>query len=241
MSRLCGLSVLALAVALVSEGGGQAGDKPDPKKKKLPPALAELLQAGPDAFIQRFDKNKDGLLTKDELPAYLHKPFERYDANGDGKLDRGEVTQMIQGLRAYFGIQAKGPTDKQVEAFVNKLLTQFDTNKDGKISRAEAKGQLANNFDQIDRNKDGFLDRMELRAVAQRVLANQKKGGPFKKAGPGFDFDAYDRNADGRLTRDEVRGTPLEKLFDQIDTNRDGRISREEFEEFLEKKAAKKE
>ncbi len=137
---------------------------------------------------------------------------------------------------------AKGVIEKQVEAFVNKLLAQLDTDKDGKISRAEAKGPLAKNFDQIDRNKDGFLDRAELRVVAQRVLANQKKGfkgGPFKK-GPGLDFDAYDRNADGRLTRDEVRGTPLEKLFDQIDTNRDGRISREEFEEFLEKRAAKK-
>ena len=232
MSRLCGLSVLALTVALAAEVGGQAGDQPGPKKK-LPPALEKLFLLGPDAFIQRFDKNKDGMLSKDELPPYLQKPFARFDANGDGKLDRAEVAQMLKGLRTYFGIQAKGPGPKQVEAFVDKLLAQFDKDKDGKISKAEAGGQLAKNFAQLDLNKDGFLDRMELRAVARRVLAGIQK----RRA---LAFDDYDRNADGRLTRDEVRGTPLEKVFDQIDTNRDGRISREEFEEFLEKRAAKK-
>jgi Ca2+-binding EF-hand superfamily protein len=251
MCRLCGLIVLALALALVSEVGGQVGGKSDTKKKKLPPVLEEVLRGGPDAFIKQFDKNKDGMITKDELPPYLHRAFERFDSNGDGKLDRPEVVDLVEGLRNFFGLQPKaqpkgqpkGPASEQVEALVNKLLALQDTNKDGKISRAEARGQLANNFDQFDTNKDGFLDRMELRAVAQRVIANQKgglfKGGPFKK-GPAFDFDAYDKNADGRLTRDEVRGTPLEKLFDQIDTNRDGRISRDEFEEFLEKGLPKK-
>jgi Ca2+-binding EF-hand superfamily protein len=242
MYRVCGLTLLTLALALVSGAGAQTGDKTQPKK--LPPAVAELLKLSPDEFLKRFDKNKDGLLSRDELPMYLARAFERYDANGDGKLDRREVQEMLQGLRVFFGVPA--PANPQVEAFVDKLLAQLDTNKDGKISKAEAKGPLAVNFEQIDQNKDGFLDRNELRAVAARVLANPKgpgfkgKGGPFKGFGPGLDFDAYDRDADGRLTRDEVRGTPLEKLFEQIDTNRDGRISREEFEAYLEKSVPKK-
>jgi Ca2+-binding EF-hand superfamily protein len=240
MCRLGGLTLLTLALALFAGAGGQAGNQPE-LKKKLPPAVAELLKLTPDQFLQRFDKNKDGVLTREELPPFLGKAFGRFDVNHDGKLDRSEVQQMLRGLRKYFGEQDKGPDGEQVERFVNKLLAQFDTDKDGKISKAEAKGPLAVNFDQIDRNMDGFLDRAELRAVAARVLAQQGKGftGGFKGAGSGLDFDAHDRNADGRLTRDEVRGTPLEKLFDQIDTNRDGRISRAEFEEYLEKAAKK--
>ncbi len=237
MCRVYGLTMLTLALILVSGAGGQTGDKTQPKKE-LPPAVAELLKLSPEQFIQRFDKNKDGMLSREELPKFLGKTFERFDANSDGKLDRAEVTRMLQGLRMYFGVEA-GPKNAQVEAFVNKLLAQFDTNKDGKISKAEAKGGLAANFAQVDTNKDGFLDRQELRALARRFLANLK-GGPFKGAGPALDFDAFDRNADGRLTRDEVRGSPLEKVFDQIDTNRDGRISREEFEAYLEKAASKK-
>jgi Ca2+-binding EF-hand superfamily protein len=239
MYRVCGLTLLTLALSLVSGAGAQTGDKAEPKKK-VPPAVAEVLKLSPDEFIKRFDRNKDGLLSRDELPMALARTFARYDANGDGQLDRAEVQRMLQELRGAFGVQGAAPNKAQVEAFVDKLLAQLDTNKDGKISKAEAKGPLAANFEQVDQNKDGFLDRNELRAVAARVLANQKgpgfkgKGGPFK-GGPGLDFDAYDRNADGRLSRDEVRGTPLEKLFDQIDTNRDGRISREEFEAYLEK------
>ena len=237
MYRVCGLLVLTLV--LVSDAGGQPGDKPQPKKP-LPPAVEKLLKLSPEQFIQRFDKNKDGMLSRDELPRFMGKAFERFDANNDGKLERAEVTRMLQGLRVFFGLQqpaAKGGA--QVEALVNKLLARFDTDKDGKISKAEAMGRLADAFAQIDTNKDGLLDRQELRVLATRLLANQKGGG-FKGAGPRLDFDALDRNADGRLTRAEVRGSPLEKLFDQIDTNRDGRISREEFEAYLEKSESKK-
>ena len=243
MSRVCGLTMLMLAVILVSDAGGQTGDKPQ-AMKPLPPAVAALFKLSPDQFIQRFDKNKDGMLSRDELPMYMAKAFERFDANNDGKLDRAEVTRMLQGLRIFFGLQDAGDKNAQVEALVTKLLARFDTDKDSKISKTEAKARLADSFGLLDRNKDGFLDRAELRALARRILANQKgggfKGGPFKGAGPRLDFDALDSNADGRLTRKEVRGSPMEKLFDQIDTNRDGRISREEFETYLEKSIPKK-
>jgi Ca2+-binding EF-hand superfamily protein len=246
MCRVCGLAVFALALALVAGPGGRAGDPPP--KKKLPPAIAAALKSTPEEFLKLYDKNKDGVLTLDEMPPALVKAFARYDANGDGKLDRAEVAQLLKGVRALVAQQEKGPAPAQVEALVDKLLAQFDTNKDGKISKAEAKGRLAESFAQFDTNKDGYLDRKELQAAAARLLAGPKGGfgkggfgkGGFGKGGGGPDFDALDRNADGRLTRDEVRGSPLEKLFDEIDTNRDGRISRAEFEEYLEKSAKKK-
>ncbi|HXL16070.1 MAG TPA: EF-hand domain-containing protein, partial [Streptosporangiaceae bacterium] len=170
------------------------------------------------------------------------KMFDKADSNGDGKLDRGEIDQMLRLMRQRLGVQAPAAAGPEIEKVVNGLLAQFDTNKDGKISRAEAKGRLAENFDQLDTNKDGFLDRQELRQVASRILANQKGAPPgaFGQGPQRPDFDALDRDADGRLSRAELKGTPYASRFDEIDTNRDGQIDRREFEAFLKREAEKK-
>jgi Ca2+-binding EF-hand superfamily protein len=214
--------LVVLATALLLATGAHARQD----QKKLPPEVAELLKLDADGFLKKFDKNQDGFVTKDELPEYLAKTFERFDRNGDGKLDRTEIAALLQTLRLML---APPP---EVEAVVEKLLALYDTDKDGKVSKAEAGGALANNFAALDLNQDGFLDRGELRLAAASFL--QKKKGPgFGKGAP--DFDALDLNADGRLSRAELKGTPFEKVFDLIDTNRDGVIDRAEFEAYLKK------
>jgi Ca2+-binding EF-hand superfamily protein len=213
---------------------GQGGDKTEAEKKAK---LLELIKSTPEQFIKRFDKNKDGYLTRDEVPPFLVKNFDKADLTGDGKLDKKEVAQALKVLRERLGIAKTPPANPEVDRVVNQLLQQFDTNKDGKISKSEAKGTLAENFEKLDLNKDGFLDKNELRQMATRILA---QGGGPGTAAPQDDFDALDLNADGRLTRQELKGTRFAPLFDQIDTNRDGKIDRREFEAFLKKEAGKK-
>jgi Ca2+-binding EF-hand superfamily protein len=230
----------ALLFILSVRGAGQTkGDKDPPKK--LPPLVQEVLSLTPEEFIKRFDKNNDGLLSKDELPPFAAKGFEKFDSNGDGYLNKEEVAAMLPVLRKLMsgsGGPALGNTPDEI---VENLLKLMDTNKDGKISREEAKGKIAEDFDKIDQNKDGYLDRKELTSLAQRMLANAKfgpKGGPF---GGGPDFDALDKNADGRLTPDELKGTPWAARFAEIDTDGNGYIDRREFERFLRKEREKKE
>jgi Ca2+-binding EF-hand superfamily protein len=239
MFRIClfaGSCVVLLFACATAEDA-----KKDPPKK-MPAIVEEMLKLTPEQLIKRFDKNGDGFLSKDELPMFLGKAFDASDKNGDGKLDREEVAALQKLLRNFFAAGAEpktAPPSKEIEQIVNNLLKQFDTDKDGKISRKEAKGQILAIFDQYDANKDGFLDRTELRALAERIQANQKglppKGGP----GPAYDFDALDRNADGRLTKEELKGTPLYERFAEIDTDGNGMIDRREFEAFLARDRAK--
>lgn len=56
-------------------------DAPSDRTKRAP-SFAELLQ--------RFDANRDGVLTLDESPAKLQREFRRLDRDGDGKLTAGD-------------------------------------------------------------------------------------------------------------------------------------------------------
>jgi Ca2+-binding EF-hand superfamily protein len=241
MPRLA-TTLAAMVLWLPVTSNAQTPSKPP--AKQLPPRLLELLKSTPDQFIKRLDKNKDGVLSPNELPPFLAKKFDKWDLNRDGKLNRDEVGQMLDAVRSFVGVDSPAAKNNpQVERIIDNILLRMDANKDGKISKDEAKNQIAANFDRLDKNKDGYLDRSELRVIALRFAGKQGKGGPNVKPGPGqpsFDFDALDANADGRLTRDELKGSPLLQRFNEIDTNRDGRIDRREFDAFLRKEEDKR-
>jgi Ca2+-binding EF-hand superfamily protein len=234
--------VVVLVFSLAALSAVCAADQDTPKK--APPAIEELLKLSPEEFIKQFDKNKDGVLTADELPPGLARAFERADANGDGKLDVKEVGELLKILKQRFSSATAepGPAMKaEIENRVKDILERMDTNKDGKISKEEAKGMVAENFERLDLNKDGFVDREELTKAVTRILAMQ--GGPGGTAGPGGpsipEFDPLDRNADGRLTREELKGTPYADKFDEIDTNKDGKIDPKEWAAYFKKQAEK--
>ncbi|MCI0684959.1 MAG: hypothetical protein L0Y71_22920 [Gemmataceae bacterium] len=157
-----GVAILGL-VTLVQ---AQVPDK-GPPKKKLPPFIADLLKKSPDEFLKQFDKNKDALLQKDELPPFLQKAFAKVDRNADGALDRAEVTQLLQIARQFvpgpFGPKGGGPGGPPD-------FDALDKNADGRLTKDELKGTpwLARLAD-IDTNKDGRLDRRELEAYLRKT------------------------------------------------------------------------
>jgi hypothetical protein len=55
------------------------------------------------ARIMAFDKNKDGKVTKDELPERMHDLIAKGDTNEDGALDRDEIKKLVAGLAPGFG------------------------------------------------------------------------------------------------------------------------------------------
>src|SRR6516225_7842330 len=123
------LIALCILVGLESAVRLQADDQPDAQKPR--PVLPQFLRLNADQFIQRFDKNGDGYLTKDELPPGLANRFARFDTNGDGKLDRNEVAQMLQRLRKQMAGQNGAPPGGPANAsqMVERIMARMDRNK----------------------------------------------------------------------------------------------------------------
>jgi hypothetical protein len=90
-------SALVMA-ALVLVGAAEA--QPPLEKKLLIKKGPKGLVPSPDdveemvARIMAFDKNKDGKVTRDELPERMHDLIARGDLNKDGALDRDEIRKL---------------------------------------------------------------------------------------------------------------------------------------------------
>lgn len=67
------------------------------EKPKGPPAETTRRKARADG-LQRFDKNKDGKVSKDEAEGRLKDNFDRADRNGDGFLDQTELREAFERL-----------------------------------------------------------------------------------------------------------------------------------------------
>ena len=70
-------------------------------KKNTEKAIARAQEAV-DAQFQRYDKNKDGKLSKDEVPPQLRLFFDRLDKDGDAALSKEEA-RAIGGLLGGIG------------------------------------------------------------------------------------------------------------------------------------------
>ena len=122
MFRAISFTAFGVFLALTTTFAQDA--KKDPPKK-IPPQVEELLKLTPEAAIKRFDKDGDGKLSKDELPAVLGKAFDATDKNGDGKLDRAGVEKLQTLLRNVF---AAGNQPKMALEMSRKSSTACSSN-----------------------------------------------------------------------------------------------------------------
>src|SRR5215472_9363804 len=84
-----------LMAALVLVGAAVA-QPPDPRQGPGP-GLVRPARISVDDIVERimaFDKNKDGKVTRDELPERMHDLIIRGDTNKDGALDRDEIRRL---------------------------------------------------------------------------------------------------------------------------------------------------
>jgi hypothetical protein len=94
-------------------------------------------------FIQKFDKDGDGKVSKEEFPG-SQEQFTNLDTNGDGTIDASEAP--------------KGPPRHGMKG--GGFIQRFDKDGDGKVSKEEFPGPQ-DHFTTLDTNGDGYIDASE--------------------------------------------------------------------------------
>jgi Ca2+-binding EF-hand superfamily protein len=135
---------------------------------------------GDHGLFNRFDTNKDGVVSKDEAQAaataQVDKVFAELDTNQDGQITQDEVKAAHDARRA------------EMEAKFEAKFKQADTNGDGMLSKDEVQAgmpMLARGFDRIDANKDGQLTLDEIKAGRQGMMRHMRGPRPGSRGGWG--------------------------------------------------------
>lgn len=197
------------------------------------------------ASLMSFDTNKDGQLSKSELPERMQGIFSRADANGDGHLTREELSKVAASQPSAGGGESRavrpggnehdeheerGPRGPGGFMRFIPMLAALDADKDGVIAAGEIDA-AAKSLAGLDRNGDGRLTEDETRPPMGEGRG-RFGGSPDEMVGR--IFGEYDRNGDGRLSADELPER-MREMTGRADTNRDGFISREELRQMAER------
>ena len=171
------------------------------------------------SMLFSFDENKDGKLSKTEVPERMQGIFLRADADHDGLLTRDELTKAT--VAQDRGAPGGPPPDLVFRA--------LDKDNDGVLSPPELAG-AADALKTLDKNGDGLLNEQELRPM-------RGPGGPGRRGGPGeminHMFQENDTNHDDKLSKAEMPER-MRETFELADLNHDGFVTREEMTKAFE-------
>ncbi len=135
-------------------------------------------KGGPDMFANA-DKNKDGKLSKDEVPAEMWERLSKLDKDNDGTVSKEEMAAMRG--KGGPGAGPGGPGGKGgPQGGPGAMFSRFDEDKDGKLSKSEVPAEMWERLSKADENADGFLSKEEL----EKVYREREGAGarPEKKA-----------------------------------------------------------
>lgn len=191
-------------------GGGEPGSAPGAGRP-------EGARPAPGEMFKLADKNNDGKITSDEVPAEAWERISKLDKDTDGAVTAEEA-------RAGAPAGAAGG---------GEMFARADKNKDGKLSKDEVPAEMWERLSKLDKDSDNLITREEMAAMMKgRPGAEGLRGGPGAGSGEGGAgpmFSRFDTDKDGKLSKTEVPAEMWDKLS-KADDDADGLISKEELE-----------
>lgn len=146
-------------------GMGMGGPGMGPGGPGMGPGFGDGPRGGGmTLLVERFDVNKDGTITKDEIASVNTDRVKSYDKDGDGALSLEEFTALW------------------VETNKERIVRDFqarDPDGDAKVTLDEYAAPFAKMLSMLDQNDDGSIDASELRGP------RGDRGPGFGKRGPG--------------------------------------------------------
>ena len=164
-----GLLAFAALVTLSACGSKEPQEPRWNPYTALAPRNEKNYHGGPGAALQKYDANKDGTLTRDELVAGLRADFPAADTAKTGCLLPEQVVAINQ---------ARVETDQSTATPLQ------DWNQDGCVNFQEFATAPASLFDDLDRNHDGKITPQEF-DLAAGTPARGGRGEDGRGAGDG--------------------------------------------------------
>lgn len=143
-------------------------------------------------WFQQADRNRDGVLTSDEMVADAQRFFEVLDSNHDGEIDPDEIAryeEQTPQVRAQSiitttdlpggGEDVKVDNESRAGRFglltIPQPVTSADTNFDRGVSPAEFAKAAADRFRRLDVNRTGRLTLPELQVIRRAAASKANK------------------------------------------------------------------
>ena len=184
---------------------------------------AKRMERFAERVIKRFDVDKDGKVTREEVDSRIKERFQRADLDGDGTITDADLPPMLRDRDILSGKGHVGRRHGRRGARMLRFLRDADANGDGQISFEEAMAAGGKRFARFDRNKDGAVDKSDLDLLRNEIVDYRVKrfmhrfgaaqdGTLTKEQFTKFRnerFARYDYNNDGELSRDEMPGVTV--------------------------------
>jgi Ca2+-binding EF-hand superfamily protein len=242
MKRILMLSafLILIGMPLAAQDGGDEPERERPRRERPGEGqrvdrAAMMARMQLMALVREVDKDRDSMLTKEELGD--EDLLKRLDTNGDGKLDIREMMADVEAVTAAI--------HKQLRAGYEAEFAELDKDEDGKLTAKELGEKYAALLKEAGKDEDGHLTKAEFVEAREKAAAAARAQGMRGMAGRGQMPSAedlikeLDKNEDGKLSKEEVEGHPLlSRNFDEIDADKDGFITKDEIEKFMESRRA---
>jgi len=125
-------------------------------------------------FVEIYDADGDGVLTRAQYDTERAKVFAATDANKDGKLD---VTEYVAEFSARLDLRIADSRQAQLKQGKVRF-NAIDDDKSGAIGRDEYLAMSARMFERTDTNKDGVVSKEDPAPLREERSANNATAKP---------------------------------------------------------------
>tara|TARA_R110002095_G_scaffold85238_4_gene74132 strand:+ start:2187 stop:3269 length:1083 start_codon:yes stop_codon:yes gene_type:complete len=212
-------------------------------------AAPEPGESAPQDIFQQLDKNSDGTVTADEVPADKERFFDHLirlgDQNKDGKLTKNEFESGLKKEDQKFPVGEAPGRNRGPRNFQN-FMSRLDRNGDKKISKDELPEPLRERLEPLfQRLNQDEISLEELSRYGNMFRGNRegekRTENPRRNAGATSEraerfFQSLDSNKDGKLTLEEApeQAKPiLRRILERSGKEKDAELTKKELMDAL--------
>jgi hypothetical protein len=203
-------------------------------------------------IMAKFDKKKDGKLTKDEVPPRLWEGFTKAGVVQNGVVTKQGVETALKKLREHYrpgGPAAKpqaGPAGGPNRPGLSLMFHQWDKKKNGKLTKDEVPAEAWQHFQRLGAVKDGVVTMQSLTDAFKKRQRNAEEAAKAAKpqAGPSGPHAGWqggpNRPNMPSSAKPKPAGNPMWDYLTKMGAVQNGVVTKESLEAAMKKRQAER-